>query len=266
MTKNRGTFEGNKQEMEVVMNFNSNKFSTIFKEYISNFNNYDINKLFMVRVSTEQFSKLSNQIVKTRADAYLIYSDDTKLNNLLLTYNNYLDENILKNNNVSYSIIYYSGISIKLSNSKNFQILKLTPNSFCALLGNFELGAGACLFCEKDNELQKNYALINGWFSSIEKMEKYFSSIINSSTNFYLDKDICKRIKKYSQEKIKTLINNSKELQGKIFNGINIYEEPYVAYYFYHNNQLTKLTYIPFNITNGSGRSQGKYTLVLKPK
>ena len=67
------------------------------------------------------------------------------------------------------------------------------------------------------------------------------------------------------KSKIKQLIENSPELQKKIFNGIGLYEEPYTAFYFYHGEDISKLTTIPFNVTTGSGRSKGDYTIVFKP-
>jgi hypothetical protein len=62
------------------------------------------------------------------------------------------------------------------------------------------------------------------------------------------------------------MIKENKNLQEKIFNGIGLYEEPYTAFYFYHGNEIEKLTTIPFSVTTGSGRSNGKYTIVLKPQ
>ena len=62
------------------------------------------------------------------------------------------------------------------------------------------------------------------------------------------------------------MIDNSLELQQKIFNGYPIYDEPYSAWYLFAHGKLEKLTYIPFTVTTGSGRSHGDYTIVLKPK
>lgn len=266
MARNRGTFEGDIQEKAFVTSFNSNKFSPLFNEYISNFSNYNLDEMYMVRVTTEQFSSLSNQKVKTRSDTYLIHSKDKHLSNILLTYDNYLDEDILTENNILHSKIDYSGVSVKLSDSKRYQILKLTPNSFKSMFNISELGAGACLYCMRESELAKNAALIESWLSTQKNMEIYFAEIINGMHNFYLHKEICKKIKSYSEQEIRKLIDSSKELQQKIFNGIHLYEEPYIAYYLFHNNILDNLTYIPYNITTGSGRSRGDYTLVLKPK
>lgn len=93
---NRGTLSGNMAEIEFVKYFNLEKKNNKFQEYLNNFDYDDIDNIFMVRVTTKQYSKLSNQNVMTRADAYLIKSNDPKLSNILLKNKNYLDEDILK--------------------------------------------------------------------------------------------------------------------------------------------------------------------------
>ncbi len=266
MAKNRGTADGDIQEKEIVANFNTNKFSNLFRDYVLNFPNYRIDEIYMIRVTTEQFSRLCNQQVKTRSDAYLIHSNDKFLASLLQKHNNYLDEGIIKNSGILYSPIIYSGLSIKLSDASKYQILKLTPISFKTLFGVSELGAGASLYCLEEYELCKNSDLIRGWHSTEERMVSYFSEIIKEAPHFYLNKVLCKRVKNYSEKEIANIIDSSKDLQQKIFNGITLYNEPYTAYYIYHNNSIKKLEYIPYSVTTGSGRSKGKYTIVLKPR
>lgn len=128
----RGTLDGNIAEINFVKKFNYNK-KAYLHSYLQNFNIDNIDNIYMVRVTTKQFSKLSNQIVMTRADAYLIYSNSIKLNSIMIDNNFYLDEDILNENNIEYTQIELSGISIKMSDSNNFQILKLTPDSFYSL-------------------------------------------------------------------------------------------------------------------------------------
>ena len=231
MTQNRGTFEGNIQEIELVKLFNQkdSKNFKIFKCYYEQFGDKNLDNIFLCRVTTKQYSKLSSQIVMTRSDAYAIEIEND-INSILQKNDYYLDENILSNNKINYK----------------------------------ELGAGASLFCKRESELEKNLNLLNGWHTSIEKMCKYYNTF-NLSENFIYDIQKCKTIKQYAEHKICDIINNSDYLQQIIFNGINIYEEPYCAYYLFKNGILDKLTYLPFNVTTGSGRSKGIYTIVLKP-
>ncbi len=259
MATNRGTSEGNEQEILFVKEFNKNKALPKFSLLLENKN---LENTFMVRVTTNQPSTLSNKITKTRADCYLINCEDKLIQNILKTNNFYLDEGMLKN--IKYNFIEFSGISVKLEDSEKYQILKMGPSSFYKLFDSYELGAGASLFCKKNGELIKNKELLQGWNTTAEKMKNYFS-FVNSENDFFNNKEICSKIKTYCNELITTKINNSEELQKKIFNGYPIYSEPYSAWYLYSNGQITKLSCIPFMVTTGSGRSHGDYTIVLKP-
>lgn len=256
----KGTYDGDIDEIKFVAEFNSNKHN--FKEYLSQFSQYS--NLWMVRVTTKQMSQLSGKKVFTRSDCYLA-NIDADLSDLLEENDYYLSEDILDKRKIAYEKVPFSGVSVKMTTSKNFQILKIGPNSFYILFESYELGAGASLFCMREIELEKNLELIDGWKSSIERMTAYFEKFTNGNPNFYLDQEVCKNIKNYSCSEIKRIIEESSELQEKIFNGIGLYEEPYTAFYFYHGNDLSRLTKIPFNVTTGSGRSKGDYTIVLKP-
>ena len=267
---NRGTESGNIAEIAFVRKFNKNKSN--FKLYLDSFNIINIDNVFMVRVTTKQFSKLSNQKVMTRADAYLIKSVDTKIQQILINNDYALDEDLIKINNINYEIIPFSGVSIKMSDSTRFQILKLTPDSFNHLFGEFELGACASVYCLKEEELIKNDSVFKGWKTSKEKIIKKYSSTLpvleklNMNISLKEQRGIYKQLKQFSNKKISEIIDSNKKLQEIIFNGYHIYEEPYSASYFYKGNTLEKLNYIPFTVTTGSGRSKGDFTIVLKPK
>lgn len=256
----KGTHEGDIDEIKFVAQFNSDKKQ--FANYLYNFSKSD--NLWMIRVTTKQMSKLSGKKVFTRSDCYLAQIT-TNINNLLEENDYYLSEELLNNNRITYEQIPYSGISVKMATSTSFQILKIGPNSFNALFNSYELGAGASLFCMRENELDKNPSLITGWNSTIKNMTDYFQEFTNGNESFYRNQEICKNIKNYSCDKIKSIIEQSTDLQKKIFNGVGLYEEPYTAFYFYHGNDISELTTIPFNVTTGSGRSKGNYTIVLKP-
>ena len=256
----KGTYDGDIDEIKFVAEFNSDKKN--FENYLQNFGIYS--NLWMVRVTTKQMSKLSGKKVFTRSDSYLA-SIDSDISKMLEINDYYLSEDLLIKNNIAYTKIPYSGVSVKMTTSKSFQILKTGPNSFKTLFGSYELGAGASLFCMRENELSKNQDLIIGWKTTTGKMVEYFNDFTYGKEDFYLDKDICKNIKNYSCKEIERLINDSDDMKKKIFNGIGLYEEPYTAMYFYHGGNICKLTTIPFNVTTGSGRSKGDYTIVLKP-
>ncbi len=260
MVKNRGTHEGDFQEISFVKAFNKNKKNS---KYSILTKDKDIENLYMVRVTTNQFSALSKMTTKTRADCYLINCKDEKIHKILMGNDFYLSEDKLSN--LQYQALEKTGVSIKLLDAQKYQILKITPNSFFTLFNNYELGAGASLFCLREEELPKNNKLLKGWNTSVKKMIEYFNFIDNIE-KFLIDKEVCQKIKKYCNKKIVELIDNSKELKQIIFNGYPIYKEPYSAWFLYANDVIKNLDYIPFNVTTGSGRSHGDYTIVLKPK
>lgn len=257
----KGTFEGDAEEVEFVKRFNANKgdYSEYLKHFTDDYSNY-----WMVRVTTKQISSLSNKRVFTRADCYLIEAEDD-ITYLVRENEFYLSENILPANNIKHRKVPKSGISIKMVSSQSYQILKVGPDSFKNLFGSYELGAGASLFCQKEEELMKNKDLFAGWKTAPEKMTSFFDDFTNGDTMFYLNQKTCRIIKTFSSGKIAERINNDETLQQKVFNGIYLYEEPYPAYFFYHGDVIEDLKTLPFYVTTGSGRSHGDYTIVLKP-
>lgn len=264
-TKQRGTYEGNLDEISSVVFFNRDPHNTIFKSYISSIST-NPDEILLVRVTTKQFSKLSNQKVMTRADAYAIKVTDERLYNVLEENEFYLDEDILALYVGYYHFIACSGISIKMSDSSSYNLIKLTPNSFNTLFGSYELGAGASLFCQNEDELLKNIALLNGWNTDLNKMQQYFDIFNITEKSITSSTNLCKQVKQYAMSVIANKIDSTTRLQQIIFNGMYIYEDPYIAYFFMQSNVIKVLKYIPYNITTGSGRSHGDYTIVLKPK
>lgn len=264
--RQNGTFEGDFSEKAFVIYFNKYPQNTIFKHYLSKIKKTDENNVFLVRVSQRHYSKLSEKKVMTKADAYAIEITDNRLFEILEKNDFYLDEDILSGYEDYYEIIEESGISIKLDNTTTYQIVKLWPDSFYKLFGNYELGAGASLYCQEESELVKNISVIKGWKTNIDSLQQYFDIFAISEEKIVSSSDLCRLIKTYSNAKIQSLIDNDITLQQKIFNGIDLYDEPYTARYLLQNKKIKELSYIPFFVTTGSGRSRGVYTIILKPK
>jgi len=260
-----GTYEGDMSEKASVIMFNRDPDNQMFREYIRNINRAP-ETILMIRVTTRQMSRLSNQRVNTRADAYAIEVLDQRMYNLLEENDYYLDEDIVADYSDYYSNVDNSGISIKKDDSENYTLIKLTPNSFYELFESYELGYGASIFCKNSTELHYNIPLLDGWKTTIEDLQEYFDSDSIDVETLTQSLEMCKKIKDISVDRIKTSIDNSPRLQAIIFNGRDIYDEPYVAHYFMQNNQIRLLGYIPYNVTTGSGRSHGDYSIVLKPK
>lgn len=260
-----GTYDGDLSEKASVILFNKDPESAIFKDYLKKINKEPENVL-LIRVTTNQLSRLSNQRVKTRADAYAIEIIDSRIYDLLEENDYYLDEDILNGYDEYYRCVEKSGISIKRDNSENYTLIKLTPNSFNELFGTYVLGYGASIFCKNSNELNFNIPLLDGWHVTVEELQDYFDTDRITEQSLSNSLELCKNIKDICIERIKSTIDGSVRLQSIIFNGKDIYDEPYSAFFFMQNNLIRTLGYIPYNVTTGSGRTHGQYSLVLKPR
>ncbi len=263
--KQKGTYEGNLDEKSNVIYFNRNPEDNSFKKYLEIINSKPEDTL-LVRVTTNQFSKLSNQKVKTRADAYAIKILDKQIFSVLEENQFYLDESILENYTEFYTFIPESGISIKMSDSDDFTIIKFTPNSFHKVFNSYALGAGASLFCKKQEELYKNVNLINGWNTSFNELKEIMPKLSFTENSLSTSLDICRNIKNTAMIYIRQKIEDSDEIKKIIFNGIGVYEEPYTAFFLMQGNEIQQLVYIEYDVTTGSGRSKGIYSIVLKPR
>ena len=260
-----GTFEGDLSEKASVISFNRNPESEAFSNYLQSIHK-DPESVLLIRVTTNQLSKLSNQRVKTRADAYAIEILDQRIYDLLEENNYYLDETILHGFDSYYRCVEQSGISIKRDDSDNYTLIKLTPNSFNELFGTYVLGYGASIFCKNSSELHYNLPLLQGWHVTIEELQDYFGSELITESSLTSSLELCKDIKDKCVERIKFNIDHDLRLQSIIFNGKDIYNEPYSAFFFMQNNLIKTLGYMPYSVTTGSGRSHGQYSIVLKPR
>lgn len=252
---NRGKDEGNLNEINRVKYLNRNVHNEKLSEYVNEFG-----QVYFVKVSTKQYSTLASKKVYTRADSFAIKTNDTRMNSVLKENDFLLDENLLKEHKIDFTPIPFSGISMKLEDS-NYQILKMTPNSFEKLFGNRILGAAASIFVKKEEELCHNKNVIEGWGCTMTKFLEYFNI---TEEELFNSLEKCKEIRDCAEKEIISRIKTDKELQQKIFNGTGLYEEPYTAHWFMEGENLSKLTTLPFKLTTGSGRHKGNYTLVLK--
>ncbi|KZX12882.1 hypothetical protein [Methanobrevibacter curvatus] len=256
---NKGTLEGEKEEIIFVKELNkkNQKFWDILK--------LDSNNHYGVHVKTKQYGKISEQKVLPKADAFIAKGE---LSPKFLRENDFYvnDKQI---NDLNLVPVKYSGISIKRPDSRNYQIQKFTPSTFRKIFGSYELGAGASLYSKKEADFKKNIVVIEGWKTNLNNLlnffwEKYNLDISKDNSDFCLND--AKTIKNFSTKKIKELIENNIKISNFVFQGIGNFEEPYNAYFLYEKGELKTSCQIHFNVTTGSGRSKGDFTVVLKPK
>ena len=256
----KGTKEGTAQEIEFVKLLNK-------KDDLSYWNtlSLNLNDHYAIRVITKKYGELNESKVLPKADAFIAkgYVDS----DYLASKEYFLDENDVKKFNLE--PIDGSGISIKRADSKQYQIMKMSPSTFQKLFGSNILASGASIYCTKEIEFIKNSKLLKAWGVSDSEFIDYFNQHLNIDLTSVTDatsKENLKRIKKFANEEIAKIINTNKSISDFIFFGIGNFEEPFTAYWLFEHGEFKANYVIPFTVTTGSGRSKGVYTVVLKPK
>lgn len=254
---NRGTKEGTIEEINFVKKLNKKENIELWKIL-----NLDITNHYAIHVKYNQLSQINNRKVKPKADIFIAKGYVNK--DIIINKEYYLNEDDLEE--FELIPVLYSGISVKLKSSKNYQIIKMTPNTFENLFQDRELGAGISLFSQKEEDLIENIKVLEGWKVNVSDFKEYYAELINYSNNDYLTLEESSKIKKYSINKVTEIINSNEYIKKFIFQGIGNFEEPFTVHYLYENDSLRKDCEVPFSITTGSGRHKGTYTVVIKPK
>jgi hypothetical protein len=267
--ENFGTKEGTIEEIKFVEFLNKNKSNNSIWNILSvKLKILNIKDYYAVRVTTKQISKLTGEKVLPKADVYIAHG--TIPAQYLERNSFFLEEKDAETFNMSK--LNYSGISIKREDSTRYQILKMTPNTFCKIFNNYELGAGASIFCQREEELSKNDSVVRGWNTNWNNMFQYFGNYIpeirminDCSKPLSLRIQIAKKLKEYSISTIKNKIKGDIKLLDFIFKGVGNFDEPYTATWFFEGGLFRKNEPFDFTVTTGSGRSHGEFTIVIKP-
>lgn len=257
-----GTFLGELEEFDLTQTMNKNKDSSMWKTLLPDVTDYS--DYYLVKVSSNQLSKLSEKKVKTKSDAYAVKVQLPKA--FLLQKEYVLEEADLSR--YSYELISDTGISIKMKNSKHYTYQKFTRNSFCKAFCNLddvEFWLTSLLIYSADKERYKNERIISDLGSTTESYLSKVSSIMGISTDNTDCSSFWDSVRKEAQFKIREYINTNTELAENIFTGKHWFESPYHAIFLYESGKLRKNVITSFSITTGSGRSSGKYTIEITP-
>jgi hypothetical protein len=257
-----GTFFGNLEEFDLTKAMNKNKDSSMWKTLLPSI--IDYSNYYLVKVSSNQFSKLSCRKVKTKSDAYVVNVELPR--EFLLKKEYILEESDLSEYN--YDIIQNTGISIKMKKSRNYTYQKFTKNSFCKAfsgLDDVNFWLTSLLIYSSDKERYKNKNIITDLENTVESYLAKVQNIMKITIENTNDSSFWDLIRKTAQKKIKEYINSNTELAENIFTGKSWFNSPYHAIFIYENNELKKNIITPFSITTGSGRSSGKYSIEIIP-
>ena len=261
-TDSIGTFLGDLEEFNLTQTMNKNKDNSMWKILLPKLINYS--DYYLVKVSSNQLSKLSGKKVKTKSDAYVVKAQLPKT--FLLQKDFVLEESDLST--YEYEVVSNTGISIKMKNSKNYTYQKLTKNSFCKAfsdLEDVEFWLTSLLIYSADKERYKNERIITDLGNTLESYFNKVYSIMGISTDTTDCSSFWDSVRKTAQIKIKEHITNNAELADNIFTGKYWFDPPYHADFLYEGGKLKKNVVTSFSITTGSGRSNGKYTIEITP-
>ena len=271
MTKNKGTIEGTEAEINFVQNVNLHKDTDndVWNTLINSLSlSEHLSRYHVIRVTKKVLSSLNNKKVLPKADCFIAEGEIPP--SYINKHSGGLDENNTRGFNLRY--IHYSGISIKRPDSQKYQILKMRPDSFRKLIGNYESGAGASIYCTKIEEIKKNSEVLKGWHTTWNELFLFFKpfipnieQVISTSISDNEKLSQLKKIKTKANEIIKNEILSDDTKKKMAFQGIGLYPEPYPAYFIFEKNEFRVYVPYDFNVTTGSGRSKGDFTIVLKP-
>jgi len=258
--RNKGTKEGTAQEIEFVKLLNRKEDLSYWDTLSLNSNNH-----YAIRVISKKYGKLNESKVLPKADVFI--AKGSVDSDYLASKDYFLDEKDV--NKFDLEPISGSGISIKRADSKQYQIMKMSPSTFKKLFGSNILASGASIYCNQELEFSKNSQLLEAWGVSQREFIDYFNQALGINLISVTDstsKENLKQIKSFSNKEIAKIINTNKSISDFIFFGIGNFEEPFTAYWLFEYGEFKANYVIPFTVTTGSGRSKGVYTLVLKPK
>lgn len=262
-TEHIGTFEGNKAEFNLSRVMNQNKKSFLWESIGYKGKNKN---LYVVTVSKNVFSKIANKKVKPKTDAYII---ELEANEKFLLEREYiLTENDI--NGLDYKIVENTGISIKKRDSTSFTYEKLSLKSFIRLFDGYvdnpyKIFCGLTLY-QEDKNIRLNKDIVRNLGFTKEEIEEDMQLHTGIIFPSLIEKEHVKAYRDYCEYILRDVIDNNSNIKEIIFSGKGCFEAPYYVNYLYKNNKMIS-DVIPdkYSISNGSGRSKGKYTIIFKP-
>ena len=251
---NVGTSAGDIEERQFVKDFNAGLFQDFCLEHYPGEPH-----VYAVRVTSEQFSKATQQDVKTKADAFLVSSKVDHGENLR-SRDYLIEEQDLKE--LECEVLFGSGISIKRPNSTSYQYHKFTVDSFVRTFDDRFIGAGASMYVRSKGFLH-NPLIMGLWGVDEQSFVAEFSKRLDIPSES-IDQSY-QLIQKWCLKNIRERILNEESIWDAVFCGKTIFESPYFVSYSYFHGQLGTKLHDEFYVTQGSGRKTNP-TIVIKPR
>lgn len=265
---NIGTFEGDQEEFNISKIMNRNK-NHRFWNVISDLCTLDLDKdnYYVVKVEENKESQLSGKKVKCKTDNFIIQANISKAQLLQCEYQ--ITEKMLQNIG-KYKVISNSGISVKKADSKKYTIVKLTHNTFEQAFAEYIEGvnfiiAGLLLYSDK-KKIHINTKMLEDLKIQQSRLINFYIDTYDLSGNGILDSDFIVKISRKAREVVKETIENQPELKDKLFTGKGWFDDPFCINFIFKEGKLTSDIYTDYTVSNGSGRSKGNYSIILKPQ
>ena len=213
--------EGNVNEKKFVKELNQNKKHKHW-EKLKLKNNSDY---YCVHITTQKYWKLTGKMEKPKADIFFAKCKLTK--QVLIENDYYLNEQNYKQ--LKMEFLPNSGISIKMDDSKHYQIHKCGPDTFKIIFGSYELGAAASFYNTKIKDMNKNHKVLKIWKTDWKKMQNFFKDYKNifdkiiEGENLEKYFDFFNEFAKESRIKIENIAKSSDKITNILFFGKKLF-------------------------------------------
>ena len=251
---NVGTVDGVIEERQFVKDFNAGLFQDFCLEHYPGEPH-----VYAVRVTSKQFSNVTQKKVLTKSDAFLVSSKVDHGENLRSRSYLLVEEDLKE---LECEVLFGSGISIKSPNATSYQYHKFTVDSFVRTFDDRFIGAGASMYVRSKGFLH-NPLIMGLWGVDEQSFVAEFSKRLDIPSES-IDQSY-QLIQKWCLKNIRERILNEESIWDAVFCGKTIFESPYFVSYSYFHGQLGTKLHDQFYVTQGSGRKTNP-TIVIKPR
>ena len=125
---------------------------------------------------------------------------------------------------------------------------------------------GGLVFYSSSKKLELNKTIAEDLNINQCDFVKYFKIHHFATGVDFEDSEFMSSVTTISKKIVIKAIEENEELKKALFTGEGWFKSPYYIDFVLINGELSNDVYMPYYIDNGSGRSKGNYTIILKPQ